>query len=130
MFADLLLVIHALWVLFMIIGLPLGVLLRSPAIRWIHFLGMSATALFAAMGVYCPLTILEEGARQTGDPGFSYGGSFLVRHLSPILYPDLSPALLRRISVGWFLITVLSMILWKPYLPSLRGKKKTRKVYF
>jgi hypothetical protein len=130
MLADLLLLTHALWVLFMIVGLPLGLLFRSSAIRWVHFLGMSATALFAATGVYCPLTIWEEGARQSADPGFSYGGSFLARHLGPILYPELSPALLRGISVGWFLITVLSMIIWRPDLTSFRGKKKNRKVLF
>jgi len=112
--ADILMLLHFLWVLFMVVGLPLGLLLRSPAIRWIHFLGMSATALFAASGVYCPLTIWEEGARQAGDPEFSYGGSFLTRHLGPILYPDISPAALRGASVGWFFITVISMIVWKP----------------
>jgi len=128
--ADLLLLTHALWVLFMILGLPLGLLLRSPVIRWVHFLGMSATALFAATGVYCPLTIWEEGARQASDPGFSYGGSFLARHLGPILYPDLSPAVLRGASVGWFVITILSIIVWKPDLPSFRGKRKNRTVIF
>ncbi len=112
--ADILMIIHLLWVIFMILGLPLGLLLRSPTLRWIHFAGMTVTALIAAVGIFCPLTTWEEQLRRAADPYFSFEGSFLARHLGPILYPDISAAVLRWVSVGWGVLTVVSMVLWRP----------------
>ncbi len=123
MLADLIMIVHLAWVIFMIVGLPLGLLVKSPTLRWIHFIGMMVTGTFAALGMYCPLTIWEEGLRRAIQPDFSYGGSFLARHLGPILYPDISPALLNRASMFWGLLTLASMIIWKPKVPSFRKRK-------
>jgi len=124
MLADLLMVVHLAWVIFMIVGLPLGLLVRSPTLRWIHFIGMMVTGTFAALGMYCPLTVWEEGLRQVSQPGFSYGGSFIARHLEPILYPDISPGILNIASVFWGLLTFISMLVWKPGVPSFRKGKR------
>ena len=115
--ADLLMILHFLWVLFMILGLPLGLYLGSPALRWAHFSGMLLTAFFAATGMYCPLTTWEEALRWQGDPGFSYGESFLARHLAPVLYPRIQPWVIRAASLAWGLVTLLSMVLKKPVSP-------------
>jgi hypothetical protein len=112
--ADLLMIIHFLWILFMIIGLPLGLWLRSPTLRWIHFAGMSVTAILAATGMYCPLTVWEETLRWETDPGFTYSGSFLARVLSPFLYPQVQPWILRTTTVVWGGLTLLFMIFKRP----------------
>jgi len=112
--ADLLMIIHFLWAAFLLIGLPLGLWLRSPTFRWIHFGGMMATALFAATGMYCPLTVWEETLRWKTDPGFTYEGSFLANHLSSILYPQIQPWILRSVSVFWGALTVVTMMVVKP----------------
>jgi hypothetical protein len=112
--ADILMIIHFLWAAFMVIGLPLGLYLRSPALRWTHFIGMAVTALFAASGRYCPLTVWEEALRWKTDPGFTYEGSFLANHLSSILYPQIQPWILRGASVFWVALTILAMTLVKP----------------
>jgi hypothetical protein len=112
--ADLIVIVHFLWVLFMVLGMPLGLWLQSPAFRWIHFGGMTATAFLAAAGWDCPLTVWEEALRRGADPGFSYGGSFLARHLSPILYPQIEPWILRSASVFWGALTILTMVMIKP----------------
>ena len=123
--ADTLMLIHFLWVVFMIVGLPLGIALRSPVLRWAHCIGMLITAFFASAGMYCPLTTWEEGLRRAADPAFTYRGSFLARHLGPILYPDLSPAVIRSVSVAWFALTLIAMAVWKPGRTS-RKKSKVR----
>ena len=117
--ADLLMIIHFLWAVFMVIGLPLGLLLRSPVLRWAHFLGMVVTAFFAGAGMYCPLTVWEEALRWRGDPISSYEGSFLAHHLSSILYPRIEPWILRGASVAWGVLTIAAMIMIRPK----KGKK-------
>jgi hypothetical protein len=119
-FADILMLLHFLWAAFMVIGLPLGLLLRSPTLRWVHFGGMVITAIIAAAGMYCPLTVWEEALRWESDPGFAYGGSFLARHLSPILYPRIEPWMIRSASVIWGVLTIVSMILKWPGPPFRR----------
>jgi hypothetical protein len=125
MMADLLMIIHFLWAAFMVIGLPLGLMLKSPTMRWIHFWGMALTAFFAAAGMYCPLTVWEETLRWKADPGFTYGESFLVRHLSPILYPQIEPWMIRTASVTWGVLTFVSMALKWPGIPSRRLMRKS-----
>ena len=84
-FADLLMVIHFLWVAFMVLGLPVGLLLRSPWFRWIHFAGMSLTALLALVGVFCPLTIWESALRRAAG-GDAYPDTFIAYWLGRLLY--------------------------------------------
>ena len=115
--ADVLMVLHFLWVAFMVFGLPLGMWLRSPKLRWAHFLGMTATALIAAANAYCPLTVWEEALRWNADPSFSYGESFLARHLAPLLYPNCDAAVLRWASVTWGALTAALMVLKPPGRP-------------
>ena len=119
--ADIFMLIHFFWTVFMVFGLPLGLMLKSPTLRWIHFGGMLATAFIAAAGMYCPLTTLEEALRLGNDPGFSYNGSFLAHYLSKVLYPDLEPGILRAATVFWGLVTV-GFMLWVPPRRRSSGK--------
>lgn len=112
--ADFLMILHFLWAAFMVVGLPLGLIIRSPVLRWGHFMGMTITALLAFSGAYCPLTVWEEALRQGSDPGFTYGGSFIARHLGPVLYPRLDPMLIRGASVFWGGLTVAAMLAVRP----------------
>ena len=123
--ADLLMVIHFLWALFMVLGLPLGLWLGSPALRWAHFVGMFLTAFFAATGMYCPLTVWEEILRIKTDPEFTYGGSLLARLISNTLYPQMDPWIIRAASVLWGLLTLLMMVIKKPGTP-ISGREKTK----
>jgi len=111
--ADILMIIHFLWAAFMVIGLPLGLWLRSPVLRWVHFGGMVFTAFFAATGMYCPLTVWEEALRWQADNNFHFEGGFLAHYLSPILYPQIEPWILRGVSVTWGMLTVLAMVVVK-----------------
>ena len=125
--ADILMVLHFLWAAFMVIGLPLGLVIESPVLRWTHFTGMVVTAFFAATGIYCPLTVLEETLRLGSDKSLTFEGGFLYHHLSSLLYPRIEPWILRAASVFWGALTVLSMILVKPKKRENSGTKRRLK---
>jgi hypothetical protein len=83
--ADLLVVLHLGFVVFVVCG-GLLVLWR----RWMAFVHLPA----AAWGVYiefagriCPLTPLENRLRELGG-GTAYSGDFVERYLIPVLYPS------------------------------------------
>jgi uncharacterized protein DUF2784 len=91
--ADLVVVFHFAFVLFVVLG---GLLVLRW--RWVAFLHVPA-ALWGAWielaGWICPLTPLEQSLRlKAGEQGYS--GSFIEHYLLPLLYPS---ALTRNIQL-------------------------------
>jgi hypothetical protein len=113
-FADTLMFLHFLWAAFMVFGLPVGLVTRSRALRWTHFVGMLMTTLVALLGAYCPLTIWEEILRNAGNQAHVYDGNFLARHLSHLLYPDVKPWFIRAATIIWGTATIITMVLIPP----------------
>src|SRR5258706_11774668 len=83
--ADSVLVLHAAFVLFVMLG---GLLvLRWTNLAWLHVPAVAWGAFVEFSGRICPLTPLEVALRQTaGDAG--YAGDFLEHYIVAILYPD------------------------------------------
>ena len=83
--ADLILCIHAGFVLFVIFG---GLLvLRWRWIAWLHLPAAVWGAVVEFTGWICPLTPLENWLReQAGETG--YRSDFVAYYLLPVLYPD------------------------------------------
>jgi Protein of Unknown function (DUF2784) len=83
-FADLVLVVHLAFVLFVVLG---GLLvLRRPWIAWLHIPAAIWGVLIEYTGWICPLTPLENSFRmQGGDAGYS--GGFIEHYIQPLLYP-------------------------------------------
>jgi hypothetical protein len=83
-FADLVLVVHLAFVLFVVLG---GLLvLRRPWIAWLHIPAAIWGLLIEYTGWICPLTPLENSFRmQGGDAGYS--GGFIEHYIQPLLYP-------------------------------------------
>jgi uncharacterized protein DUF2784 len=83
--ADLILCIHAGFVLFVICG---GLLvLRWRRIAWLHLPAATWGAIVEFGGWVCPLTPLENWLRQqAGESG--YRSDFVAYYLWPVLYPD------------------------------------------
>jgi len=83
--ADLVVLIHIGFVLFVVLGGLLA--LRW---RWVSVLQLPA-ALWGAMvefgGLICPLTPLENQFRMAAG-GAAYTGDFVVEYLVPLLYPS------------------------------------------
>ena len=83
--ADLLVVVHALFVVFVVLG---GLLvLRWPRLAWVHLPAAAWGALIEFTGCICPLTPLENSLRQAGGQA-GYAGSFINHYLVPLIYPE------------------------------------------
>ena len=82
--ADLVLVVHFAFVLFVIFG---GVLaLRWPRVAWIHLPVALYGAAVEFVGFVCPLTPLEVGLRQRGGQA-GYAGGFIHHYITSAIYP-------------------------------------------
>ena len=83
--ADLVLVAHAAFVAFVVLG-GLAVL-RWPRVAWVHLPVVLWGAGIEFMGGLCPLTPLENHWRRlAGEQG--YGGGFVEHYLLAALYPE------------------------------------------
>jgi Protein of Unknown function (DUF2784) len=92
--ADLVLLAHAAFVLFVVFG---GlVVLRRPRAAWAHLPAVAWGALVEFAGWICPLTLLENALRMRGGE-VGYAGDFLGHVLSSLVYPA---ALTRGIQLG------------------------------
>jgi len=83
--ADLVLVAHAAFVAFVVLG---GfAVLRWPRLAWVHLPVVLWGAGIEFTGGLCPLTPLENHWRRlAGDQG--YGGGFVEHYLLAALYPE------------------------------------------
>lgn len=85
--ADALLLLHFLWIVFLVLGLPWGLYISSPKIRLLHALGLIFALALQLTHTYCPLTVWEERLRYARQPGFTYRGSFIISYLEKLVYP-------------------------------------------
>ena len=92
--ADLVLVVHATFILFVVLG---GLLvLWQPRIAWVHIPCAIWGAWVEFAGWICPLTPLEVDLRtRAGEIG--YEGGFIERYVTAALYPQGLP---REIQIG------------------------------
>ena len=99
--ADLLVVVHAGFVAFVILG---GLLvLKWPRAAWLHLPCCLWGALIEFQSWICPLTPLEKWLRvQAGQAGYS--GGFIQHYLVPLLYPA---GLTERMAIFLGLFVVL-----------------------
>ena len=83
--ADVLVVLHLLFVAFVMAG---GFLIgRWPRLAWAHLPAAAWGAFAEFSGVICPLTPLENRLRVLGGSS-AYAGGFVERYLLPVLYPE------------------------------------------
>lgn len=83
--ADLTVLGHALFVLFVVFG---GfAVLRRPGLAWLHLPAATWGAVVELAGWVCPLTYLENHFRRLGGEA-GYGGDFIGHYLEPVLYPS------------------------------------------
>lgn len=83
--ADLTLVLHAMFILFVVAGGILVFWWRGVA--WFHIPCASWGALIEFKGWICPLTHLENDLRAKAGTG-GYRGGFIDQYLMPLIYPE------------------------------------------
>lgn len=86
--ADAVVLIHLLWILFLISGTLWGV--RNKGIRIFHISGLIFAFVIQIFDWYCPLTHVEVWLRAKHDPALSYKGSFIIHYVEKIIYIELS----------------------------------------
>jgi len=82
--ADIVLLLHASFVLFVLLG-GLAVL-RWRRVAWFHLPAALWGVIIELGGWICPLTYLENHLRRMGG-GAGYSVTFIERYLMPLLYP-------------------------------------------
>ena len=83
--ADLVVVVHFLFVLFVVFG---GFLVyRWPRVAWLHVPAVVWGVLVEFAGWICPLTPLENRLREAQGEA-AYQGDFVARYILAALYPD------------------------------------------
>ncbi len=119
--ADLILVAHLAWILFMLYGFALTVRgFRRPAFwdRWlfrsIHLLGMLFVASLEILGKYCPLTVWEYALRRRYNPEGDYPGQFILGYIQRLVYPDIDPLLYLIPTYAIALFTLVMFVVRRP----------------
>jgi hypothetical protein len=120
--ADLLVILHLLFIIFVLLGglfvahWHWTALLHIPAVIW--------GALIEYQGWICPLTPMEQQLRKAaGEAG--YEGGFIEHYILPIIYPDF---LSREIQIGMGTVVIIFNLLvyaWVIYRLSEQNKPRT-----
>ena len=139
LFADLIVLFHFAWILFMLWGFCLTLysvirlyLLKNPTSfcrcfldRWIfrtvHLGGILFVALLEGLGKYCPLTVWEYNLRLRYDPTLTYPGSFIAYWIEKVVYPSVPPLVIVIPTILIALFTLLAYLLCPP--------KKIKKIF-
>jgi hypothetical protein len=96
-FADSVVLLHFLWILFLIFGGFWG--RRNRLVRYIHLPGLVLAGFVEIFDWYCPLTHLEVWLRRRQSTAGGYTGSFIAHYLERIIYIDLSRRLIVVLTI-------------------------------
>jgi hypothetical protein len=100
--ADLVVILHLCFVLFVVLG---GVLvLRWRRLAWIHLPAALWGIGIEWLGGVCPLTPLENHFRRLGG-GAGYAGGFVEHYIMPVLYPA---GLTRELQIGLGILVLVT----------------------
>jgi len=104
--ADIVVVTHFLWILFLFFGAIWGV--RNKAIMIFHLCGLAFALIIQIFDWYCPLTHLEIWLQSRHSPTLTYTGSFIIHYVEEIVYIELSRYLVLILTIflcalnAWF----------------------------
>jgi hypothetical protein len=119
--ADVILLLHVLFVAFVIIGLVLifaGKVrvwswIRNPWFRIIHLAAITVVVVQSWLGLICPLTTIEMALRsRAGDT--VYSGSFISHWLDNILYYQIPPWIFMLCYMAFAAVVVVSWFWIRP----------------
>jgi len=95
--ADIVVLIHFVWILFLFLGGFWGV--RNKVVKIFHVSGLFFALLIQIFDWYCPLTHLEVWLRSKHSPAITYTGSFIIHYVEKIVYIEISRSLILIFTV-------------------------------
>ena len=108
--ADLVLLIHLSFILFVMVGGFLA--LRWRGLAWVHLPAMVWGVAIEFGGWICPLTPLENWLLRAGGRA-GYSGGFIERYVLPVIYPTgLTPKIQMYLGAGVLLINLVAYVLY------------------
>jgi hypothetical protein len=122
--ADGVLVVHALFVAFVVLGQLLIVVglwrgwawVRNFRFRVAHLAAIGVVVLQAWLGILCPLTILENALRRrAGDVG--YAGSFIQHWLHRLIFYDAATWVFTAVYTAFAALVVATWYFGRPVGP-------------
>jgi hypothetical protein len=137
--ADLIVLVHFLFVVFMVVGFlftfaaVVYVFRRHgrferffgwKVFRWVHVCGIAFVGSLAALERYCPLTILENSLRSRSQNGGQYTGSFIVHYVEKLLYPNVPSIAILIPTIFVAVFTILFFALRPPWREKSRNLKE------
>ena len=108
--ANFLMIVHLMFVLFVILG---GLLLFWwPRTAFIHLPSLAWGVIIELNNWICPLTPLEQGLRHAaGEEGYSDG--FIDHYIIPLIYPEgLTPEIQQMLGFSVLLLNVIIYGAW------------------
>lgn len=87
--ADLTVLAHLLWILFLITGALWG--RRHRFVQISHLSGLAFALVLQVLGWHCPLTHLEAWLRARHNPELTYSGSFIIHYVERLIYLEIAP---------------------------------------
>ena len=122
MLADLVLVVHAAYVAFVIVGLLLiwigwqrrWVFVRNLWFRGAHLAAIGVVAAESMAGFVCPLTTWEDRLRLLAGGQERYAGSFIQHWLHQMMFFDVDERIFTIAYIVFFLLVALSLWLVPP----------------
>ncbi|MGE5790750.1 MAG: DUF2784 domain-containing protein [Syntrophaceae bacterium] len=86
--ADIVIVIHFLWIAFVILGFPVFLWINSARWRLIHLAAVIWMVLMQITRSICPLTYLEAWLKSEGQGAEVYSGKFIIETMERLIYVD------------------------------------------
>lgn len=122
MLADVVLVVHAAFVAFVIVGLLLiwigwwrrWVFVRNLWFRGAHLAAIGVVAAESVAGFVCPLTTWEDRLRLLAGGEERYAGSFIQHWLHQMMFFDVDERIFTIAYIVFFLLVALSLWLVPP----------------
>jgi hypothetical protein len=95
--ADITVLIHFLWIVFLFLGALWG--RRSRIIKTFHLSGLAFAFIIQIFDWFCPLTHLEFWLRGKHNPDLTYTGSFIIHYVEKIIYIEISPTIILMVTL-------------------------------
>ncbi len=118
--AEIALVLHSIWIVFLVIGGIWG--RKRLSVGAVHVGGLVFAVAMQMAGWYCPLTHLEFWLRRRLYPGTGYEGSFIIHYLERFVYPDVS---LRLVFVLTIVLCVMNVFLYVSMFLKRRARRRS-----